>query len=393
MTCSPSSSSPSSSTSRILYQQYFQPYKDFIIALPLLLGYFKSARELSHDHVLDAPLSGIAIGFEEDLPPVMEEDLEWLNEFGINPVAGEENVKRESPAVSYTRHLEGSSQCLLEGTVAALELFDIQKNHPFVVPEILTPKPIKGSTPSPFPPRKQLPNGSSALTPQGRPSPLLSSFHMTPTKSRGSKDGQSREADAHMVDTYLIIFAGKDPSYHGTIESPRSGNLSITNPPSANKTALQDPRSDVLTGLPSPSPSPEDKHSRPSIKSSSADSSRTKPETVVENKSRIYDGFGWSQVLEELGRRNIAFGCVIVPDTENSTDQPKDGILAKLFEAIKERPQGKKHREFVAETAWWGPKNGERAMFKGLNPARVVKSEVEMRITIDPEKNVNGKLA
>jgi hypothetical protein len=392
VTCSPSSSSPSSSTSRILYQQYFQPYKDFIIALPLLLGYFKSARELSPDNALDAPLSGIAIGFDGDLLPEMEEDCEWLNEYGINPVAGEEDVKRESPTVSYSRHLEGSSQCLLEGTVAALELFDIQKNHPFVVPDISTPSRTKGSTPSPFPHGKQLTNGSSALTPQSRPSPLLSTFHMTPTKSRGAKDGQSREADGQMVDTYLIIFAGKDPSYAGTFEPLRPRAASTSNLPSASKTTLKDPRSDVLTGLPSPSPSPEDKHSRPSIKSNSTDSSRARPQTVVENKSQIYDGFGWNQVLEELGRRNIAFGGVIVPDTEDASEQPKDGILTKLYEAIKVRPQGKKYREFLAETAWWGPKNGERAMFKGLNPARVVKSEIEMRITIDPEKNVNGEL-
>ncbi|KAJ9106199.1 hypothetical protein QFC21_001343 [Naganishia friedmannii] len=370
----------------------FDPYKDFIIALPLLLGYFKSARELSPDNALDAPLSGIAIGFDGDLPPGMEEDCEWLNEFGISPAVGEEDLKRESPAVApHSRHLEGSSQCLLEGTVAALELFDIQKTHPFVVPEISTPKPTKGSTPSPFPHGKQLPNGSSALTPQGRPSPLLSSFHMTPTKSRGAKDALSSEAEGQMVDTYLIIFTGKDPSYTGTFDSLRPRTLSKTNPPSATKTALKDPRSDVLTGLPSPSPSPEDKHSRPSIKSSFTDSSKSRPQMVTENKSQIYDGFGWNQVLEELGQRHIAFGCVIVPDNETSSDQPKDGILAKLFDAIKERPQGKKYREFLAETAWWGPKNGERAMFKGLNPARVVKSEIEMRITIDPEKNVNGK--
>ncbi|KAJ9124159.1 hypothetical protein QFC22_000956 [Naganishia vaughanmartiniae] len=369
----------------------FDPYKDFIIALPLLLGYFKSARDLSPDNALDAPLSGIAIGFDDELAPGMEEDCEWLNEYGINSVAEEEHIKKESPAVSYSRHLEGSSQCLLEGAVAALELFDIQKNHPFVVTEISIPKTTKGSTPSPFPSWKQVPNGSSGLTPQGRPSPLLSSFHMTPTKSRGTKEGQPGDADGQMVDMYLIIFAGRDPSYSDTFESPRPGTLLTTNPASAKKSALKDPRSDVLTGLPSPSPSPEDKHSRPSIRSNSMDSSRTRSQTVAENKSQIYDGFGWNQVLEELVRRNIALGSVIVPDTENPCDQPKDGVLTKLYEAIKERPQGKKYREFLAETAWWGPKNGEQAMFKGLNPARVVKSEIEMRISIDPEKNVNGK--
>ncbi|KAJ9105179.1 hypothetical protein QFC19_003639 [Naganishia cerealis] len=378
----------------ILYQQYFQPYKDFIIALPLLLGYFKPARELSPDNALDIPLSGITIGFDEDLPLGKEEDHEWLNEYGINPGADEEDVKKESGLASHSRHSEESSQCLLEGTVAALELFDIQRNHHFVVPDLSSSKLTKGSTPSPFPYGKHLPNGSSALTPQSRPSPLLSSLHMTPTKTRSliSKDGQSAEGEGQMVDTYLIIFAGKDPLYSGTFESLQPGMPLSSNPSSANKTpALKDPRSDVLTGLPSPSPSPEDKHSRPSIKSSPTDSARARLLTVAENNSRLYDGFGWNQVLDEVGRRNIAFGCVILPDTDNSSNPQKEGILAKLFEALKRRQQGKKYREFLSETAWWGPKNGERAMFKGLNPARVVKSEVEMRIIIDQEKNINGK--
>lgn len=391
MTCSPSSSFPSSSTSRILYQQYFQPYRDFIIALPLLLGYFKSARDLSPETLSAGPLAGIKFGFDEDLPSGVDQDQDWLEEFGLAVSAEEENVKTESKSSPSSRSHDGSSQCLLEGAVAALELFDIQSHHPFVVPDFSAIKATKGTTPSPFPTGKQL-AGTNALTPQSRPSPLLSALHLTPTSSRITRRSHQSGADEpSRTDTYLIVFAGKDPRYVGGFSTPPNPTKPDSARPAKINT-LKDPTSDVLTGLPSPSPSPEDKHSRTNAKPSAASISRPSRQTVRENKSRVYDGFGWDQVLEEVCRRDVAFGWVILQSDDRVTSgETDDGILAKLLEALKKRPQGKKHREFLVEGPWWEAKDGEKAMFKGLNATRMVKPEVETKMAADTEKNANGK--
>lgn len=390
VTCSPSSSSPSSSTSRILYQQYFQPYRDFIIALPLLLGYFKSARDLSPEMSFAGPLAGIKFGFDDNVPSGTSGDQDWLEEFGIAVSAEEESVKAESKPVAL-RSNDGSTQCLLEGMVAALELFDIQSHHPFVVPDFTGNKSTKGTTPSPFPAGKQL-AGASALTPQTRPSPLLSALHLTPTSSRiPRRSGQSGADETGRTDTYLIVFAGKDPHYVGEFPSVQSKPNGPDSARSTRINTLKDPTSDVLTGLPSPSPSPEEKRSRSDVKAA-AIAPRTLRQTVRENRCRIYDGFEWEQVLEAVCRRDVAFGWVILQSEDvATTGDAEDGVLAKLFEALKERPQGKR-RAFRVEGPWWTAKDGEKAMFKGLNAARMVKPEIETKIAADTEKNANGEL-
>ena len=259
MTCSPSSSSPSSSTSKILYQQYFQPYKDFIIALPLLLGYFKSARDLSPETSPVGPLAGIKFGYD-DSNSARDEDKAWLEEFGLAITAEEAAVKPEPTSTTPSRRDAASSQCLLEGAVAALELFDVQRNHPFVVPELASAKPRSAATPSPFPPNKQV-SVTSGLTPQQRPSPLLSALHLTPSAAlRKRRYGQADTLDSDQTDTYLIIFAGKDPLHTEGFEPALLKTPVADSGRSSKLGTLKDPTSDVLTGLPSPSPSPEDKH-------------------------------------------------------------------------------------------------------------------------------------
>lgn len=392
VTCSPSSSSPSSSTSRILYQQYFQPYRDFIIALPLLLGYFKSARDLSPEMSSAGSLAGIKFGFDDKVPSGTSGDQDWLEEFGIAVSAEEESVKTESkPVTSSLGSNDGATQCLLEGMVAALELFDIQSHHPFVVPDFTGSKSTKGTTPSPFPAGKQL-AGASALTPQTRPSPLLSALHLTPTSSRiPRRSGQSGVDEKGRTDTYLIVFAGKDPHYLGEFPPVQSKTSGPDSARSTRINTLKDPTSDVLTGLPSPSPSPEERHSRSNVKAA-AIAPPTSRQTVRENRSRYYDGFGWEQVLEEMSRRDVAFGWVILqPEDAATIADVEDGVLAKLFEALKKRPQGKSQREFLVEGPWWTAKDGEKAMFKGLNAVRMVKPEIETKLAADTEKNANGE--
>ncbi|KAJ9117146.1 hypothetical protein QFC20_000289 [Naganishia adeliensis] len=365
----------------------FEPYRDFIIALPLLLGYFKSARDLSPEMSSAGPLAGIKFGFDDNVPSGTSGDQDWLEEFGIAVSAEEESVKAESKPVALPSN-DGSTQCLLKGMVAALELFDIQSHHPFVVPDFTGNKSTKGTTPSPFPAGKQL-AGASALTPQTRPSPLLSALHLTPTSSRiPRRSGQSGVDETGRTDTYLIVFAGKDPHYVGEFPSVQSKPNGPDSARSTRINTLKDPTSDVLTGLPSPSPSPEEKRSRSDVKAA-AIAPRTLRQTVRENRCRIYDGFGWEQVLEAVCRRDVAFGWVILQSEDvATTGDAEDGVLAKLFEALKERPQGKR-RAFRVEGPWWTAKDGEKAMFKGLNAARMVKPEIETKIAADTEKNAN----
>lgn len=336
------------------------------------------------------PLTGIKFGYGDDVKGDRDEDKEWLEDFGL-AISAEETVKTESMPMPTTpsRRDAASSQCLLEGAVAALELFDIQRNHPFVVPDLSIAKPRNGATPSPFPSNKQL-SAASALTPQPRPSPLLSALHLTPSSARrGRRSGQTGTPESDKTDIYLIIFAGKDPLCADGFD-PQPPKTPVPDSARSSKlNVLKDPASDVLTGLPSPSPSPEDKHSRSRSDSTPKRSSR---QIVLENKSRAYDGYGWNQVLEEVCRRDIAFGWVHLASDEPATSaKAQDGILAKFFDALRKRPQIKRHREYLEEGPWWEAKDGEKAMFKGLNPARSNKPEVEMKITVDAEKNANGK--
>lgn len=333
------------------------------------------------------PLAGIKFGYD-DSNSVRDEDKEWLEEFGLAITAEEAAVKPEPTPTTPSRRDAASSQCLLEGAVAALELFDIQRNHPFVVPVLASAKPRSGATPSPFPPNKQL-STTSGLTPQQRPSPLLSALHLTPSAAhRGRRSGQADALDSDKTDTYLIVFAGKDPLYTDGFDPALLKPPVVDSSRLSKLNTLKDPTSDVLTGLPSPTPSPEDKHSKARSDPSPKSSSR---QVVMENKNRIYDGFGWNQVLEEVCRRGIAFGWVHLASQGTATSEKiQDGILAKFFQALRKRPQAKNRREYLEEGPWWQAKDGEKAMFKGLNAPRIKKLDVEMKITVEAEKNANG---
>jgi hypothetical protein len=236
------------------------------------------------------------------------------------------------------------------------------------------------------------------------------------------------------TERFLFVMTARDPllpQKSSSSSSPKKGSSAATGPSWTQGTSVEDTDSSqtlpVLgnTGLPSPSPSPEDGQRRKPSKNSTVQTTKpvngnmldtpaeTSPATMtlLIQKSRSgrsrpvsriagnidskYDNVTWRDLTRFYSDLDIAIALI---ETENDTPATsrEPGTTERLIHALVRSAELRldKVNGTEREIPWWKDPPGSKTLVGGfIKPKYPMEVEIEMpRTSVDTEKNLNGEL-